>query len=122
MFVVFAILGRPPIEDTLGRTMVLEVVAEVAGVLAAVVRFGATAAVVVGVGATTAAAGGGATTGAGGAAVVAAAALEVVGGTTGPCGRSGGVELLAPCSTHSIKCGGNSLKCGMLPMCWQYCG
>ena len=84
MFVVFAILGRPPIEDTLGRTMVLEVVAEVAGVLAAVVRFGATAAVVVGVGATTAAAGGGATTGAGGAAVVAATAAEVVGGTTGP--------------------------------------
>ena len=81
---MFAILGRPPTEDTFGRTMVLEVVAEVAGVLAAVVLFGAIAAVVVGVGATTAA-GGGATTGAGGAAVVPTTdAAEVVGGTTGP--------------------------------------
>ena len=39
------------------------------------------------------------------------------GGKTGPCGFVGGICDVVPNSTHSIRCGGNSLKCGMQLTC-----
>jgi len=51
---------------------------------------------------------------------VAAGALTMaskVGGKTGPCGFVGGICEVVPNSTHSMRCAGNSLKCGMQLTC-----
>ena len=87
MLVVLAMEGRPPMVETVGLTMVLEVAVEVEAKLGAVVEAAAAP------GAEAAAMGAAGILG-GPPAVVATAlpspAAAKLGGTTGPCGRLGG--------------------------------
>ena len=92
MLVVLAMEGRPPMVETVGLTMVLDVAVEVEAKLEAVVEAAAAAAPVAVIAAW------GAAGILGGPTEVVAIALpspEVakLGGTTGPCGRLGGTWL-----------------------------
>ena len=120
ILVVLAIEGRPPIVETVGLTIVLEVAAVVGGVGAGALMAEGVAFDVVKAAAVVAAAigpPGGPAVVPGGPTGPARPGPPCCGGTTGPCGLFGGICVWAPNSTHSTKCDGKSRKCGIQLTC-----
>ena len=102
--------GRPPIVETVGLTIVLDVAAVVGGAGAgALMADGSLDDVVIAADVMEEMAPGGAVVPGGG--PTGPAGGPCWGGMTAPCGLVGGICECEPNSTHSTKCAGKSRKC-----------